>query len=303
MSWLAEPLAFEFFRHALGAAVLVGLICGLLGVFVVVRGLSYIGHGLSHAAFGGAVIGYLLAVNIHVAAAAATLLAALLVQRIADGRRVKADAAVGIVTTALFALGVALVSWQGRFTKSFEAALFGNILGVTDTELAVVGGVAVLVAISVVVQLRGLVFAAFDEESAAVFGVPVGRLRIWLSLLLAGAVTAAMNIVGVTMIAAMLVIPAATARMLTDTLPRMLLVSPVLGAGVGLVGLYVSYYLDTASGATMVLIGALVFCAAWGWRGWRDRHAFHAHAHRHGAVVHSHAHSHSGDHDHDHHHD
>ncbi len=302
MNWLSDPLSFEFFRHALAASVLVGVICGLLGVFVVVRGLSYIGHGLSHAAFGGAVCGFLLAINIHLAAAAAALLSALLIQRISDGRRVKADAAVGIVTTALFALGVALISWQGRFTRSFEAALFGNILGVSFEELLLIAGVAAAVIGVILTQLRGLLFAAFDEESAAVFGVPVHRLRLTLSLLLAGAVTAAMNIVGVTMIAAALVIPAASARMLTDSLPRMLWISPLTGALMGVTGLLVSYHFDTASGASIVLAGTLLFGAAWSWRSWADRHALHAHAHRHGGVVHVHVHDHSGDHAHEHEH-
>jgi manganese/iron transport system permease protein/iron/zinc/copper transport system permease protein len=302
MSWLADPLGYEFFRLALTAAVLVGIVCGLLGVFIVVRGLSYIGHGLSHAAFGGAVAGYLLAINIHLAAGVAAVLAALLIQRISDGRRVKADAAIGIVTTAMFALGVALVSWQGRFTKSFEAALFGNILGVTTSDLLVVAVVTLLVLALILSHLRQLLFAAFDEETAAVFGVPVKRLRLGLSLLLAGAVISAMNIVGVTMIAAALVIPAATARMLSDRLPQMLLIAPLLGAATGVCGLYASFYLDTASGASIVLTGAALFGVAWGWRSWLDRHALHAHAHRHGTVEHSHAHTHAGDHDHPHHH-
>ncbi|MBV8398951.1 MAG: metal ABC transporter permease, partial [Acetobacteraceae bacterium] len=130
---LLEPLRYEFFRNALFAALMVGVLSGIMGVYIVLRGLSYIGHGLSHAAFGGAVLGYILRLNFYVAATASALLAALVIQRISDGKRVRGDAAIGIVTNAMFAVGVALISLKHRFERSFEAALSSDIFCVSTS--------------------------------------------------------------------------------------------------------------------------------------------------------------------------
>jgi ABC-type Mn2+/Zn2+ transport system permease subunit len=209
---LLEPMRYEFFRNALLAALMVGVLSGVMGVYIVLRGLSYIGHGLSHAAFGGAVLGYVLRINFYLAATASALLAALVIQRISDGKRVRGDAAIGIVTNAAFAVGVALISLKHRFERSFEAALFGNILGATDLDLVVMACVLVLCVSAIAVFYRDLLFAAFDDETAATAGIATARLWAGFSFLLALAIIASMNIVGVTMIAAALVMPAATAR-------------------------------------------------------------------------------------------
>ena len=290
---ILEPLRYEFFRNALMAAVMVGILSGIMGVFIVLRGLSYIGHGLSHAAFGGAVAGYLLRVNFYVAATISALLAALLIQRISDGKRVRGDAAIGIVTNAAFAIGVALISLRHRFERSFEAALFGNILGVAQSDLVVIFFVLMLCTGAVAIFYRDLLFAAFDDETASVSGIATKRLWAGFSFLLALAIIASMNIVGVTMISAALVMPAATSRMLTDSFHRMALLSPAIGAITSVVGLFLSYHLNVASGATIVLFGALLFGAAWFVRGVQLRLAErHAHLHRHGHVVHVHPHLH-----------
>ena len=298
---LLEPLRYEFFRNALFAALMVGVLSGIMGVYIVLRGLSYIGHGLSHAAFGGAVLGYILRLNFYVAATASALLAALVIQRISDGKRVRGDAAIGIVTNAMFAVGVALISLKHRFERSFEAALFGNILGVTDFDLIVMAGVLVLCVGAVALFYRDLLFAAFDDETAATAGILTGRLWAGFSFLLALAIIASMNIVGVTMIAAALVMPAATARMLTDSFHRMVLLSPAIGALTSLVGLFLSYHLNVASGATIVLFGAALFGLAWLLRGIQLRlTASHTHLHRHGDLVHAHPHLHGKGHSHPH---
>ena len=127
-----EPLTFEFFRRALLASFLVGALCGVVGVYIVLRRMSYIGHGLSHAVFGGAVISYLLQVNFYLGAGLWGVASALLINEVAQRRKIGADAAIGIVTTAGFAVGVAGISHQRRFTRNFEAALFGNVLGITS---------------------------------------------------------------------------------------------------------------------------------------------------------------------------
>lgn len=288
---LLEPLGFDFFRNALVGATIVGALCGLVGVYVVLRGLSYIGHGLSHAAFGGAVAGYLLKVNFYVSATVTTLMAALIIQRIGNGQRVKGDAAIGVVTNALFALGVALLSSRHRFERSFEAALFGNILGIEALDLWMMAGALGLCAAAIAWTYRDLLFAAFDPETAEITGVPTGRLSTLFSLLLAVAIIVSMNAVGVMMIASALVMPAATARLLTDSFHRLVITAPLLGAGTGIGGLFLSYHLNVASGASIVLLGAALFGLAWIWHSWQEARALgHAHLHRHGTTVHAHPH-------------
>ena len=137
MSFFTEPLAFEFFRRALLAATLVGGLTGLVGVFVVLRRMSYIGHGMSHAVFGGAVVGYVAGINFYVAAGIWGFISALLINQTTRRQQIAADAAIGIVTTASFAVGVAIISRARSITQNFDAALFGNLLAVTETDLLV----------------------------------------------------------------------------------------------------------------------------------------------------------------------
>lgn len=259
MTILAEPLGFEFFRQGLVASVLVGALCGLLGVYVVLRRMSYIGHGLSHSVFGGAVVGYVLAVNFYVAAGLWGFLSALAINATARRRRIGADAAIGIVTTASFAVGVALISRTRSFTRNFEAALFGNILGVTALDLIVVAAVTAAVAAFIVLFYKRLLFVTFDPDVAPIYGINVGLVDSLFALAMAATIVASINVVGVTLIAATLVIPATTARLLTDSFARMLVGSTAMGAAGGLVGMYLSYWLDVSSGATIVLLEAAIF--------------------------------------------
>src|SRR5437762_2626887 len=166
MERLVEPFAYTFFARGLLAAALVGALCGLLGVFVTLRGMSYIGHGLSHAIFGGAVVSYILQFNFYVGAGAWGFLSALLIHAVTRKRQIGADAAIGIVTTASFAVGVALISRVRRFTKNFEAALFGNILGVTAQDLLVLAVIALITVAVVFVLYKQLLFVTFDPEVA-----------------------------------------------------------------------------------------------------------------------------------------
>jgi len=259
MSALLAPFQFEFFRNGTLAAVLVGGMCGLIGVYIVLRGMSYIGHGLSHAIFGGAVVSFVMAWNFYVGAGLWGFLAALLINQTVRRTKVNADAAIGVITTASFAVGVALISRYRRFTQSFDAALFGNILGVTVQDVLAVAGVTVLVAAIVFFLYRQLLFTTFDAEVAQIYGVPTAWVDTFFSLALAAALIASMQILGVTLIAAALVIPAITARLLTDSFNRMIVLSTGMGAATGLAGMYLSFYVDVASGATIVLLQASVF--------------------------------------------
>lgn len=271
MSTLLEPFQYAFFRHGLVVATLAGGLCGLVGVYVVLRGMSYIGHGLSHAIFGGAVASFVTNVNFYVGAGAWGLVSALMINKVARRRTIGADAAIGVVTTASFAVGLALISRFGGFTRNFDAALFGNVLGVTGADVWVVAGVTVFAAAVVFLRYRQLLFATFDPEVAEVSGVRTGRADALLAITLAATITATMNVLGVTLIAAVLVIPAVIARLLTDSFSKMLAISVVVGTLSGFIGVYLSYYLNISSGASVVLVAAVVFVFAFVLSGIRRR--------------------------------
>ena len=258
MTWL-EPFQFEFFRNGTLVAVLVGGLCGMIGVYIVLRGMSYIGHGLSHAIFGGAVVSYVMQWNFYLGAGLWGFVAALLINQTVRRTKINADAAIGVITTASFAVGVALISRYRSFTRSFDAALFGNILGVTQQDVAVVALVTVVVALFIFVLYKQLLFTTFDAEVAQVYGVQTEWIDTLFALVLAAALIASMQILGVTLIAAALVIPAITARLLTDNFDRMILLSTGLGMISGFLGMVISYYVDIASGATIVMLQAALF--------------------------------------------
>lgn len=260
---MLEPFEFEFFRNGILVATLAGVLCGLVGVYVVLRGMSYIGHGLSHAIFGGAVASYVTSINFYVGAGFWGFVSALMVNRVARRRVIGADAAIGVVTTASFAVGLALISRFGRFTRNFEAALFGNVLGVTASGVWVVLGVTAFAVGFVFYFYRRLLFATFDPEVAQASGINTARLDALLALVLAATIVSTMNVLGVTLVAAMLVIPAVVARTLTDSFPRMLWLSTAIGGMSGLVGMYFSWYLEISSGATIVLVAAAAFLATY----------------------------------------
>ena len=263
MSWLAEPWRYGFFRHGMLAATLAGALAGLIGTYVVLRRMSYIGHGLSHAILGGAVVGYVLDTSFYVTGALWGALSALLITGVSRTRRVGADAAIGIVTNASYAVGIALISRGHHFTRNFEAAFFGNVLGVTSADLWVLVAVALGVAVVLFFLYKQLLFVTFDPEVAGSYGVRTGLVDVVFSLVLAAAIIATMRILGVTLIAAAVVTPAVVARLSTDRFSRMLWLSAAVGAACGFGGMYLSYYGDIASGATITLTGAAVFAVVY----------------------------------------
>ena len=256
---LLDPFGYEFFVRGLVAAVLAGALCGLIGVFVTLRGMSYIGHGLSHAVFGGFAAAPLLGVPALLGAGVWGLASALAIGAVSRGRKIGADAAIGVVTTASFALGVALLTRFGSKGPAFEAALFGSILGVGTDDLVLLAAVLALAGAVFTVGYRRFLFAAFDPEVADVSGVRVARVDAVLMAVLTLAILSTLTIIGVTLVAAALVIPAVVARMLSDSFGRMLWQSTVLGASSGAVGMYASYQVDIPSGTTIVLVNAAVF--------------------------------------------
>jgi ABC-type Mn2+/Zn2+ transport system permease subunit len=253
------PFEYEFFRNGFIAAVLVGALCGFIGVYVVLRRMSYIGHGLSHAIFGGAVLSYVVNINFFLGAGLWALLAAYLIHRISHRRWVGADAAIGVVTTSSFALGVAIVSTYRSFTRNIEAALFGNILGITPKDLWIVATISLAVFVALIRMRRQLLFLTFDPEVASAYGIATTRTDLVFVLLLAITVLASTQILGVTLVAAAMVIPPVIGRYLTKRFQTLLIVSPLIGVLCSAVGMYLSFYLDISSAATIVLTSAGLF--------------------------------------------
>ena len=256
---LLEPYQFEFFRNGLLVATIAGALCGLVGVYVVQRGMSYIGHGLSHAIFGGFAASALLGVNYFLGAGIWGIASALMINAVTRKRKIGADAAIGVITTASFALGLALFALFGRSGRSFDAALFGSILGVSRSDVLVVAGVAVAAVTVIFFQYRPLLFTTFDPEVAGASGVNVARVDALLMLVLAATILATMQVLGVTLVAASVVIPAVVARMLTNSFSQMLFLATAIGGASGAIGMNLSYQVDIQSGPTIVLTGAAMF--------------------------------------------
>jgi manganese/iron transport system permease protein/iron/zinc/copper transport system permease protein len=262
---ILEPYQFEFFRNGVVVATLAGALCGVLGVFVVLRGMSYIGHGLSHAVFGGAAASAVVGLNFFVGAGIWGISSGVLIGRIAR-RRI-----IGVVTTASFAVGLALLNRYGQAQKSIEAVLFGSVLGVRTSDIVAVAVVFVLVLLVVTMWYRTLLFATFDPEVADVTGVSVQKVEAALMVMLSLTILVTMRVIGTLLISAMLVIPASVARMLTNSFARMLWIAPVVGAVSAFVGMNLSYFLDTSSSATIILVSAAVFVVSYAVTGFRGR--------------------------------
>lgn len=273
MDTLLEPLGFAFFQKGLLVAALSGALLGFIGVYIVLRGMSYIGHGLSHAIFGGYAAMQLFAVQFYVLGAGLWGIAsAIAITSVARRSRVGADAAIGVVTTASFALGVALFSKFGSSGPSFDNALFGSILGISNTQILWLVVVMIGTGLFVLLRYRELLFTTFDPDVARASGVNVARTEALLMIALSLSILVTLTVIGVTLVAAMLVIPAVIARMLTDSFGRMLALSTVVGLICGITGMYLSYYAGVPSGTMIVLVGAAVFLIVLAITGARGMH-------------------------------
>jgi manganese/iron transport system permease protein/iron/zinc/copper transport system permease protein len=293
---LLQPFQYEFFRSAIIVSILVGGVCGLLGVYIVIRGMSYIGHGMSHAVFGGAVVGYIAGFSFYIGAAIWGFVSAFLINEITRRNKIKADAAIGVVTTAGFAIGVFLISTTRSYTRNFEALLFGNILGITDQDLLVIVIVTIITVVFIFFFQKRLLFTLFDKETARVYGVRTDTVELLFSLVLAIVVIASMNSIGVTLLAAAIVAPAISARMITNNFTKMVISSTIMGVLTAFLGMYSSYFFDSASGSTIVLYGAACFgiCSLYAYL----RKIYQTHSHN--MLTHSHPHIHVNEHKHEH---
>jgi len=257
---LMDPLAYAFFQKGLLVATISGALLGLIGVYVVLRGMSYLGHGLSHSIFGGFAASQLFVAQFYVLGAGLWgIVSALAITQVAKRSRLGADAAIGVISTASFALGVALFAKFGTSGPSFDNALFGSILGISTGQIVAIVAVSILSVGFIVLFYRPLLFSTFDPDVAQVSGVRVGWVEAGLMVVLSLAILATLTVIGVTLVAAMLVIPAVISRMMTDSFGRMLGLSTIIGAVCGLVGMYLSYFAGVPSGTMIVLVGAALF--------------------------------------------
>lgn len=256
---LTEPLAYGFMQRGMLAAVLVGILCAIVGCYVVLRGMAYLGDALAHAILPGVAIAYLLQGEILVGALVAALVVALGIGFFTKRGALKEDTAIGILFAAALALGVALISTLKTYALDLTHILFGNVLGVSNSDLILIAMLAVIVLGAIALLYKELLVVSFDPILAATMRLPTERLKNVLLILIALAVVISLQVVGVGLVAAMLVTPAATAYLVTRRLPAMMLVSATLGALASVVGLYASYYLNIASGAAIVLTATIFF--------------------------------------------
>ncbi len=259
IEFLVAPFEFGFMQRALLGGVLVGAICALVGTYVVLRGLAFVGDALAHAAFPGVVIAYLLKGNIYLGATIFALATALGIGLVSRRSRVSYDTAIGILFAGAFALGVLLMSTIHGYTVDLFSFLFGNVLGVSKWDLLVVGFLGAMVVLTIILFYKELLLLSFDPTVAEAMGYPVQALNYLLLGLIALTIVISIQAVGIILVVALLVTPSATAYLLTERFLRMMILGVLLAALAAVIGLYVSYYLNVASGAAIVLVSTCLF--------------------------------------------
>ncbi|HWL02228.1 MAG TPA: metal ABC transporter permease [Microbacteriaceae bacterium] len=258
LDWLLEPLAYDFMVRALVTTVIAAIVCAVLSCWLVLVGWSLMGDAVSHAVLPGVVLAYIVGAPFALGALVFGFLAVALIGAIRGTSRVKEDAAIGIVFTTLFALGLVLISITPSQTD-LNHIVFGNILGVSTGDLIQIGALAAVAFAVLILKRRDLTLYAFDPTHAHAIGLSPRLLGALLLGLLAMTAVVALQVVGVILVVAMLIIPGATAYLLTDRFGRMLVIAPAISVACSIVGLYLSYWLDTASGGMVVLVQGAAF--------------------------------------------
>ena len=262
IDFLLVPLEYEFFVRALVASALVGVACAVVGAFVVLKGMSFVGDAVSHSAFPGVVLAYLLGLPIILGGAVAAIGTALGIGALTRRSGLRADAVIGVLFAGMFALGVALFSSIPNYVGDLFHFLFGDVLGISFADLISLAVLALLLLLIVWVLWKELLFATFDPLGAGAAGLPVRRLDDLLLILIAVTIVVSLQAVGIVLVVAMITTPAATAQLLVKRFGQMIALAALIGVTSSLVGLYVSYALDIASGASIVLTETFAFLVA-----------------------------------------
>jgi manganese/iron transport system permease protein len=260
---LLEPLQYAFVQRALLAAVLVALVCASVGVFVVLRGLAFLGDAIAHAAFPGVVIAFLMKINIVIGGSIAAVASALAIGAVARRSGLKEDTAIGVVFSGMFAVGIVLFSSIRTYTGDLLGILFGDVLGVASDQLVLAAITAAIVLVGLWIIWRQLVFVSFDPIGAAAAGLNTLRYDTLLLGLIGLAIAVSVQIVGVVLVVAMLVTPAATARLLAQDLRALVVGALVVAVVSSIAGIWLSYYVNAASGGTIVLVATTLFALVW----------------------------------------
>jgi ABC-type Mn2+/Zn2+ transport system permease subunit len=270
INWLLEPLSYGFMVHGMIAAVLVGIVCAVVGTYMVLRGMAFFGDALAHTILPGIALGYLITGGARETlfwyALGTAVLAALGIGAISRQAQVREDTAIGIILAGMFALGIALISTVRSYAVDLSHFLFGDVLGVTIHSLWLIlifGGIVLL---TIVAFYKEFLTISFDPILAITLRLPVGLLNNLLLVLIAITVAVSLQTVGVALMVAMLITPAASAYLLTRHLPVMMMLAAIFAAFSGVVGLYLSYYLSIASGAAIVLTATAIFLFALIWK-------------------------------------
>jgi ABC-type Mn2+/Zn2+ transport system permease subunit len=259
LDWLVTPLTYSFMQRGLLAALMVGTLCAVIGCYVVLRGMAFLGDALAHAILPGVALAYLWGGNLLVGAFIAAVVVALAIGFFSRRSALKEDTAIGILFAAALALGVALISSIRTYATDLSHILFGNVLGVSASDLWLTAGLGLLILATIVVLYKPFLVMSFDPVLAATLRLPAEPLRFLLLTLLALTVVVSLQTVGVGLVAAMLVTPAATAYLVTRRLAVMMVVSAAIGAFSSVAGLYLSFYINVASGAVVVLVATFIF--------------------------------------------
>jgi len=259
MNLILEPLTYAFMQRGLLAGIMVGVLCAVIGTYVVLRGMAFLGDALAHAILPGVAIAYLFGGNLLIGALVAAVVVAVGIGYFSRQGTIKEDTAIGILFAAALSLGVAMISSIRTYAVDLSHILFGNVLGVSPTDLWLTAGLGLLVLLTVFLLYRPFMVISFDPVLAATLRLPTELLRNVMLILLAVTIVVSLQTVGVGLGAAMLVTPAATAYLLTKRLSSMMLVSAGLGAVSSIVGLYISYYLNIVSGSAIVLTATAIF--------------------------------------------
>ena len=262
VDFLTDPWTFEFMRRALIAAVVVSVVAAVIGSFVILKGMAFVGDALPHASFGGVAVAFALGENLYIGGGIAALITALLIGFISRRGLIRYDTAIGILFVAAFALGVAIVQKQQNYTTDLFSFVFGNVLAVdwNDVWLTVAIGLVVLVVIALF--YKELLFTSYDPAMASASGLPVDAIQYGLLALLALTTVIALQTVGIVLVVALLITPAATAQLLTRSLSTMMLAGAAIGALSSLVGLYVAWHANVSASASIVLTATGLFALA-----------------------------------------
>lgn len=264
MSILLDPLQFEFMQRALLAVVLIGAVSGVIGAYVVTRGMAFLGDALAHSVLPGVAIAYISGASgqgLLLGGLAAGVLAALGIGFLTRGSRLAEDTAIGVVFSGMLALGIAIISSTRNYSVDLTHALIGNVLAVDTTDLALITVAGIIVILVIVAFYKEFLVVAFDPTLAQTLRLPAEALRLVLLVILAVTIVIGVQVVGVALVSAMLVTPAATARFYVRRLHHMMLLAAVIGAASSFIGLYIAWYIQIAPSAAVVLTLMAVFLA------------------------------------------